>query len=147
MKKVSVQIERIRGNLTIPIPDAIAEMMDWQEGDTLEIPFHEISKQKTERMAAAGEMEEEYKPEGKEEVIVEIKTYEPKKITQKDVIRILDNPTPEMKNYRTSYVSWKGERYGIKKVCAELFGFNDFNTIQGEKYLNELGFRTGRDKK
>jgi|GEM_PF-5550222 len=139
MKKISVQIQEVNGTLMVPIPEAVAEMMDLDEDIFVKVPFHEF-----ETVMEEEDYISEPQEDGKKEVTVKIKT-NTTIVTQKDVIDLLNSPTPDLKVYRTAYISWKGERYGIKNVCKKLFGFNDFNTIQGESYLNELGFVTGRE--
>jgi len=142
MKSLSIQVKKVGGSLMIPIPLPIAELMDWEEGDFIKVPFHEIEKEPKRKVPKVTEPEST----GKESVTVEIGTHEPKEISQTDVIKILDdlNPSPELKIYRTAYIVWKGKHFGVKNVCKHLFGFNDFNTVQGEKYLRELGFPTFR---
>ncbi|MDP3103064.1 MAG: hypothetical protein Q8M95_00475 [Candidatus Methanoperedens sp.] len=142
MKKIKIQIKKIGGSLMAPIPKSIAELMDWNEGDIIEIPFHEIIKvsESTEPGITAP------KADGKDTVIVKIGKHTEKTVTQQDVINVLDNPTPDLNIYRTAFIIWKGKRFGVKNLCKILFDFEDFNTVQGEKYLQELGFPTFRVK-
>ncbi|MDP2766154.1 MAG: AbrB/MazE/SpoVT family DNA-binding domain-containing protein [Candidatus Methanoperedens sp.] len=141
MKPIKIQVVKVGASLMIPIPKSIAEMMGWERDDILEIPFHEIkTAPKTEESIVTSP-----EPTGKEMVIVKIGHHEQKPVYQKDVIDILENPIADLLNYRTAYLIWKGKRYGIKNVCKKLFGFTDFNTIEGEKYLKELGFPTFRE--
>ena len=135
MKSIKIQIQKNGGDLMMKIPEAISEMMDWNEGDLLEIPFHEIIKVPTEVTTNIT---------GEEEVTVKIKNNPEKTITREDVIQKLENPKPEYNIYRTAYTVWKGKRFGVKNVCKDLFGFNDFNTVTGEAYLKKLGFSTFR---
>ncbi len=135
MKNIKIKIQKIDNDLIIKIPEAISEMMDWGEGDTLEIPFHEIAKVPTEATA---------NQTGDKEIIVRIGNHPDKIITREDVIQKLENPKSEYNVYRTAYILWKGKRYGIKNLCKDLFGFKDFNTITGEGYLKKLGFSTFR---
>lgn len=135
MKNIKIQIQKIGHELMIKIPEAISEMMDWNEGDILEIPFHEFVKVPTE--AAINQT-------GNEEVIVRVGNHPDKIITRQDVIQKLENPKPEYNVYRTAYLLWKGKHYGIKNICKDLFGFDDFNTVTGETYLKKLGFSTFR---
>lgn len=135
MKNIKIQIQKIGSELMIKIPEAISEMMDWNEGDILEIPFHEFVKAPTE--AAINQT-------GNEEVIVRVGNHPEKIITRQDVIKKLENPKPEYNVYRTAYLLWKGKRYGIKNICKDLFGFDNFNTVTGEAYLRKLGFSTFR---
>lgn len=135
MKSIKIQIQKNGNDLIIKIPEAISEMMDWNEGDILEMPFHEIVKVPTE--AATNII-------GDEEVTVRIGNNPEKVITRENVIQKLENPKPEYNIYRTAYIVWKGKRFGIKNVCKDLFGFNNFNTVTGEAYLKKLGFSTFR---
>ncbi len=135
-------MERIRVNLTeydemlmIPVPRSIGELMGWNTGDILAVPFHEIEKIPIEYVESPQET-------GKKEVNVKIRTHEPKKVTQSDVIELLEKPTQEMKIYRTTYIKWKGKTYGVKNICKVLLGHSDFNTQTAEKLLNVLGFPT-----
>jgi antitoxin component of MazEF toxin-antitoxin module len=142
MKSLSIQVKKVGGSLMIPIPLSIAELMDWVEGDFIKVPFHEFEKEPKRKIPNVTEPEST----GKESVTVKIGTHEPKEISQADVIKILDDPkpSPELKIYRTAYIEWNGKQFGVKNVCKQLFGFDDFNTIQGDKYLRELGFPTFR---
>ena len=144
MKSLSIQVKKVGGSLMISIPLPIAELMDWKEGDFIRVPFHEFVKQPKREVPIVTEPEST----GKESVTVKIGTHEPIVISQEDVIRTLSspNPSPELKIYRTAYIVWNGEHFGLKNVCKQLFGFNDFNTVQGEKYLRELGFPTFRNQ-
>ncbi len=135
MKNIKIKIQKIGGELIIKIPEAISEMMDWNEGDILEIPFHEFVKVPTEATI---------NQTGNEEVIVRVGNNPEKIITRQDVIQKLENPKPEYNVYRTAYLLWKGKSYGIKNICKDLFGFDDFNTVTGEAYLRKLGFSTFR---
>lgn len=141
MQNIKIQVKKVGGSLMIPIPKSIAELMDWKEGDSLSVPFHEVAKVSKSEESIATEPD----ITGKESVTVKIGKHEPKLISQKDVITILENPTPEFNIYRTVYITWKGKRFGVKNVCKKLFGFDNFNTVQGEKYLRELGFPTFRE--
>ena len=142
MKSLKTQVKKVGGSLMIPIPPPVAEMMGWKEGDFLKIPFHEFTKEPEKEVPMVN------KPEstGKESVTVKIGIHEPKEISQDDVMNLLNepNPQPELKIYRTAYIIWNGKHFGVKNVCKKLFGFENFNTIQGEKYLKELGFPTFR---
>lgn len=142
MKSLSIQVKKVGGSLMFPIPLSIAELMDWNEGDYIKVPFHEFEKEPKQKVPKVTEPE----LTGKESVTVKIGTHEPKEISQADVIKILDdiNPSPELKMYRTAYIVWNEKHFGVKNVCKQLFGFDDFNTVQGEKYLRELGFPTFR---
>lgn len=140
MEKLKVKIKKHpSAGLMIPIPKSIAALMSWYEGDTLAVAFHEIDKVSEERPFIT-------KPEstGADIVTVKIGTHEPFQISQKDVIDILESSAEELKIYRTAYLTWKGKNFGVKNVCKKVFDFDDFNTIQGEKYLKELGFPTFR---
>ena len=64
----------------------------------------------------------------------------PLKITREQIIELLENPTPDLFDYRTAYIEWKGEKFGSKAVCKKLFGHGNFNTITGEHHLKRLGF-------
>jgi len=141
----TAQIKRTGGSFFIYIPPTIMEMMDFKEGDIVKVPFLEFEKIGSQEEKKEVE-DEEYELIGEEKVEVRLKNHDDMKITQSNVLNILNNPTLDMESYRTAYVIWNKKRYGIKKVCAKLFGFNDFNTVEGEKYLNELGFKTGRVK-
>lgn len=141
-KMLAAKITKTGGSYFISIPPMIMELMDFKEGDIVRVPFLEF-----EKVIDQGEKKEEsevYELQGSKSVTVKLRDREPVTITQDDVLKILENPSRDMKKYRTAFLIWNGERYGIKKVCTELFGFNYFNTVEGEKYLNDLGFRTGR---
>lgn len=135
MKNIKTQIQKNGNDLTIKIPEAISELMDWNEGDILEVPFHEFVKLPTDATTNLT---------GDEEIIVRIGNNPEKVITRQDVIQKLENPKPVYNIYRTAYLIWKGKRFGVKNVCKDLFGFNDFNTVTGEAYLKKLGFSTFR---
>ena len=143
MKSIKIQVKKVGGSFMLPIPKSIAELMDWSEGDYLNVPFHDFIKVTENEMPIVNTPE----PSGKESVTVHIGANKPKQISQNDVIKILNdpNPKPKLKMYRTAYILWDGKRFGVKNICKELFGFEDFNTVQGEKYLNELGFQTFRE--
>lgn len=142
MQSLNIQVKKVGGSLMIPIPLPIAELWDWEEGDFLKVPFHKFEKLPNRKVPNVTETEST----GKERVTVKIGTHDPKEISQADVIEILNdpNPSPELKIYRTAYIIWNEKHFGVKNVCKQLFGFDDFNTIQGEKYLKELGFPTFR---
>ncbi|VVB91613.1 Uncharacterised protein [uncultured archaeon] len=137
MKKIKINLKRTNGTLMIPVPDPVGEMMGWDDGDLLEVAFHEINK-----IPVKEELVVSPEATGKKEVIVKFGTHEPKSVKQSDVIEILENPTPDLNIYRTTYFKWKGKKYGVKNVCKKLFGHNEFNTQTGAKYLQDLGFPT-----
>ena len=140
--KVSATIKRIGGSLVIPIPSAIVEMLDIQEGDVVKIPFLEFEKVEPEK----DEKFESYEPIGTKEIVVNLKSYGPKTITQEEVIEVLEKYAQErgIQSYRSVYVLWNGNRYSVKGVFAKILGNRDFNTVQAENYLKKLGFQTGR---
>ena len=102
--------------------------MGWADGDLLEVAFHEINKIPIKKEWIASP-----EPTGKKTILVKIRAHEQKKVTQDDVIALLDKPRPEMSIYRTTYLKWKGEKYGVKNICKILFGHDDFNTETGDK--------------
>ena len=135
MEKLRVNLKEIDGTLMIPVPGSIGEFMGWDDGTLLEVAFHEINK-----IPVKQEFVSSPEGTGKKEVIMKIREHEPKKVTQNDVIDFLENPTPEMSIYRTTYVKWKGKTYGVKNLCKLLFDHDDFNTQTGERCLKKLGF-------
>jgi hypothetical protein len=141
MNKITVELKKVGGSLMLPIPKSIAELFSWNVGDSLQVPFHEFVKVQKgiDSIVSLPEVT------GKEFVTVKIGTHEPLKVSQKEVIKILEKPTPDLNIYRTAYITWGGKRFGVKNLCKKLFGFEDFNTVQGEKYLRELGFPTFRE--
>ncbi|MCK4365111.1 MAG: hypothetical protein KAW45_03590 [Thermoplasmatales archaeon] len=133
MKPVSIELEKINEKYYLNIPKAIVELMGWSEGDVLLIPFYEISKK--DDYARRMEIAKVYKNE------IEVNIGDkPFKITREQVIELLENPTPDLFNYRTAFIEWEGEKFGSKAVCKKLFGQREFNTITGEHYLKQLGF-------
>ncbi len=137
MKSIKIQIQKLGNDLMIKIPDVISEMMDWRENDMLEVPFHEFTK-------VPNNPESTTNLTGNEEIIVKIGNHPERLITRQDVIQKLENPKLDYNIYRTAYLIWKNKRFGVKSVCKDLFGFNDFNTVTGEAYLRKLGFSTFR---
>lgn len=137
MEKLKVNLKEIDGTLMIPVPGSIGEFMGWDDGDLLEVAFHEINKIPVKHEIVAS-------PEvtGKKEVTMKIGKHEPKKVTQNDVLELLEKPTPDMSIFRTTYIKWKGKTYGVKNLCKILFGHEDFNTQTGERCLKVLGFPT-----
>lgn len=148
---VTTQIKKINGSYFARVPPAIVELLGFQDGDTVRVPFLEFEKVasqegeegEVEKIEEVIEEDDEYAPT-KTEITVTLRNHAPVTITRDDVLKLLENPSRDMLQYRTAYVIWKERKFGIKKICAKLFGFNDFNTVEGEKYLQDLGFRTGR---
>jgi hypothetical protein len=142
-KMVRTQVKKIGGSLAFIIPKTIIEMMDFKEGDIVKVPFLEFEKVDKEEETKLED--EDYKPNGKEEILVKLKRHKSLTITQDDIIKALSDATPEMEQYKSAYIVWDGKRYGLKKVFEKVLGFKDFNTIQGERIAVELGFKTGRE--
>lgn len=142
---IKVQIDNDISNnnkLALPIPDAISELMGWNKGDVVEVPFHKIIKISGKTVESKSKI-----TSVKNKVTVKFGNYE-REITRNDVIRILENPPKGIEKYRTAFIIHNGTRYGVKNICKELFiGLKEnFNTIQGERYLNKLGFETYREE-
>ncbi|WP_422543196.1 hypothetical protein [Methanosarcina sp.] len=141
---VTAQIKKTGGSYFIYIPPTIMELMGLQEGDTVRVPFLEFEKVASQEEKREEGEEEGYELSGETAITVKLRNHEPVTITRDDVLKLLENPSRDMLSYRTAYLIWNGKRYGIKKVFAKLIGFNDFNTVEGEKYLKDLGFKTDR---
>lgn len=152
-RTLTTQIKKTGGSYFIYIPPMIMELMGFQEGDSIRVPFLDFEKVANQESGEEGEEEiieevieedeDEYAPT-KTEITVKLRNHEPVTITREDVLKLLENPSLDMIKYRTAFLIWNGRKFGIKKLFAKLIGFNDFNTAEGEKYLNKLGFRTGR---
>ena len=120
------------------IPEAVIEMMGWSEGDNLLVPFYDIIKKDEQNQL------EKTSKYYEEEIEVKIAGHEPKKITRKQVIELLENPPHDVLVYKTAYIEYKGKKYGSKRICIRLLGHDDFNTVTGERYLSKLGFPPNR---
>lgn len=150
-KMASARIKKIGDKYYISIPQVIVELLGFAEGDIVRVPFLAFEKvtdqEKPEQEKPEKQEEDErYELRGKTEITVKLRDHDPVTITRDDVLRLLENPEPELLKYRTAYLIWNGKRYGIKKLFATLVGYNVFNTVEGEKYLQDLGFRTDRAK-
>jgi hypothetical protein len=140
MENLRIKLKEVDGKLMMPVPRSIGKLMGWHDGDLLSVPFHKVDRIP---------MEEEYveSPEeiGQKQIKVKIGKHEPKIVKQEDVIELLENPTPDMKIYRTTYIKWKGKTYGVKNLWKELLGHEDFNTQTGERKIKALGFPTFKE--
>lgn len=133
MKPVSTKLERMGEKYFLNVPNAIVELMGWSEGEYLLLPFHEFVKKDSHQRR-----ERPIKYEEEVQVKLGDKTM---KLTRQDVIKILEDPIPDLYIYRTAYIEYKGERFGSKSVCKKLFGQEEkFSTSKGEWYLRKLGF-------
>jgi hypothetical protein len=139
MEELKIKLKEVDGKLMIPVPKRIGELFGWHGRDSLMVPFHEFKKiPEEENIDSPDET-------GQKQVKVKIGTYEPKIVTQEQVIELLENPTPEMKIYRTTYIKWKGKTYGVKNLWKILLGHEDFNTVTAARFLKVLGFPTFKE--
>ena len=140
MHELKIKLKEVDGKLMIPVPRSMGKLWGWQDGDFLMVPFHKINKIPIEE-----ESIESPEKTGQKQISVKIGKHDPKIVTQEDVINRLNNPTPEMKIYRTTYVKWKGKTYGAKNLWKEILDHEDFNTVTAARFLKELGFPTFKE--
>ena len=131
MKSITTKIEFIDNKYYLEIPEAIVEMMEWSQGDTVFVPFHEITKKQSIEESAEEEVEGNLR--GKHF-----------KIRREGVIEKLENPTEKMYIFRTAYIEWNGEKFGSKNILREFVESRDFTTAEAEFYLKKLGFKPKR---
>lgn len=135
MKPISSKLEKIEGKYYLNVPDLIVDLMGWSEGKYLLVPFHEIIDEQASSIKEDSNRKIPYQNKVKvnlRDIEIEIK--------RKDVIDLLDSPTPDLFVYRTAYIEWKGEKFGSKAICKKLLGRGDYTTQEGEWYLKKLGF-------
>ena len=140
MKPVSTKLEKMDGGYFLNVPNAIVELMGWSEGEYILLPFHELVK-KDSRSIQRRERPIKYEEE------VQVKLGDrTTTVTRQDVIKKLEDPILDFSIYRTAYIEYKGERFGSKAVCKEVFECENgkFSTAQGEWYLRKLGFMPKR---
>jgi len=138
MKPIKTELKKIRGEYFINVPEAIVEMMDWSEGEKLFVPFHEITNKGNESW------EKEIQKEFKDEIEIDLRNHQKRVVKREDIINLLNNPNPELKKYRTAYIEWNKEKFGSKAIMKEILGHGEFNTIEAEWYLRQLGFLANR---
>jgi hypothetical protein len=139
---VKVRIKQSGNVLSINIPPTIVEMLELKQDDIVEVPFLLFNK--------VGEKQEEhiihdddYIPNGPDCIIIPWKGE--KIILKKDpIIALLDNATPDLEDYRTIYLPWKGKKYGVKAISKKIVAGKNINSAQFEEWLNKMGFKTYR---
>lgn len=137
MKPISAKLEKIGENYYLKVPNTIVELMDWSVEEELLVPFHNIVQKDS------SSWKKEIQKEFKNEIEINLRGATIK-ITRQEVIDLLENPSQDLYVFRTAYIEWNGEKFGSKAVCKKLFGDIDFNTVEGEWYLRQLGFLAKR---
>lgn len=136
MKPITTKVEKIEDGYFLRIPNAVVETMGWEEGMELLVPFLDIRQPLNFKKEESGEF--------KEEVLTKIRGV-PKLVKRREVIELLEGPDAEdLSNFRTAYIEWKGGKYGSKAIMKHILGHGDFNTVEAEWYLGQLGFTAKR---
>jgi len=137
MKPITAKLEKIEGKYYLNIPEAIIEMMGWSEGEELLVPFYEITQKN--KLSWEKELQKEFK----NEIEINLRGNQ-KSIKRQDIIDLLENPTEDLYKFRSAYIEWNGNKFGSKAIFKKLIGHSDFNTVEAEWYLRQLGFLAKR---
>ena len=137
MKPITIKLEKIEDKFYLNVPEAIIEMMEWSEGDQLLVPFYDIS------LKTACSWQKEMQKEFKDEIEINLRGKR-KIIRREDILNLLENPTEDLSIFRTAYIEWDNKKFGSKAILKKLLGHKNFNTIEAEWYLRQLGFLAKR---